>query len=183
MFGTDTSLVLYLPLDAVENNHVKDSAGHTSAVQGHPTVAPDDRFGSVLALDGIDDFVDAGSDERLRITDAITVSAWVKHLGGNGHVVNVGGGWNDNGYSLFLYRGYVRVELQDTSRGHKIVSDHRLPTDGDWHHLAFTWDSAHRLIVTFIDGQPGTRQPQFTGPIGIASQSVRIGHNQARGNF
>ena len=45
--------------------------------------------------------------------NAITVEAWVKHLGDNGHVVNRGGGYDESGYSLFIYRGKIRVELQN----------------------------------------------------------------------
>ena len=68
------------------------------------------KFGGALELDGSDDYVDLGSASSIAITDAITVSAWVYHNSGSGHIVNQGGGWDDPGFSLFWHSSNIRIE-------------------------------------------------------------------------
>jgi WD40 repeat protein len=92
-----------------------------------------------LKFNGEDAYVDCGDVPQL--SEAITVEAWVKHSFGDGLIVHRGGGWEENGYSLFWYRGKIRVELQDTSRNVKLTIDtqENAPSDNTWHHIAFTW--------------------------------------------
>ena len=50
---------------------------------------------SYLSFDGSNDYVDLGYANSLSISDGITVTAWVFHNSGSGHIVNQGGGWDD----------------------------------------------------------------------------------------
>jgi len=140
-------------------------------------------LGYALNFDGIDDYVDVADNSSLAINQAITVEARIKHLGGDGHIVNRGGGWSDSGYSLFIYQGNIRVELQDTSRREKTIVDNPLPTGGTWHHLTFTWDSTSEDIKTYIDGKLQPNTGKFTGPIGMPGQNLNIGRNEKHGYY
>ncbi|XOF34642.1 MAG: hemopexin repeat-containing protein [Candidatus Electrothrix sp. YB6] len=132
---------------------------------------------SVLFFDGSDDYVDCGSN--ISVTDSVTVEAWVKHdqSGQGGHIVNCGGGWTDKGWSLFWYKGNIRVELKDTS---KTVCDNPAPSDGEWAHVAFTWEKTSETITTYINGKAQSRTCSFAQSIGIPSQNLNIGRNQKR---
>jgi hypothetical protein len=133
-----------------------------------------------LVLDGVDDYVDVADDAGLDVDQAITVEAWVKHHGGNGHVVNRGGSWDESGYSLLIWDGQIRVELQDAMRLERTLVDNPLPGDGAWHHVAFTWDIASTTVRTYLDGKLQPNTGTFGGPIGVPGQPLNIGRNAVR---
>jgi len=119
-----------------------------------------------LEFNGEDTYVDCGDVPQL--TDAITVEVWVKHTYGDGLIVYRGGGWKENGYSLFWCRGKIRVELQGsdyTQQPIKLTIDtqENAPSDHTWHHIAFSWteklpqlDKADKLVQeveVYVDGR------------------------------
>ena len=136
---------------------------------------------SVLKFDGENDYVDCGSSPSL--TDSIAVEAWVQHDagGGNGHIVNCGGGWSDRGYSLYWYNGKIRVELQ--SANSKTVCDNTVPGDDEWHHIAFTWDKVSGKITTYINAKAQANTKEFTDSLGTPNQNLNIGRNQKKGVY
>ena len=70
--------------------------------------------GSALSFDGDNDYVNAGNDPSLNITDAITIEAWVKPSGANenGYIIaKTGTGGNNSGYSLYWEGGNNNIEL------------------------------------------------------------------------
>jgi hypothetical protein len=82
-----------------------------------PTWVAGKHFGS-LSFDGTDDYIDCGNDSSLDITDAITISAWVKVNGvdDGGYIVtkseyNASGGyalyWVGNSNVLRFFNGNV----------------------------------------------------------------------------
>lgn len=175
--GDAQGLVGYWLFDEGAGNAVRDRASgyHGRLCVGYA------KDSHALVLDGVDDYVDLAGDAGSGIDDAITVEAWIKHLGGNGHVVNRGGSWDESGYSLLIWDGKIRVELQDTNRAKKTLVDNPLPGDGAWHHLAFTWDSASTTVRTYLDGKLQPNNGTFEGPIGVPTQTLNIGRNAERG--
>lgn len=133
-------------------------------------------LGRGFDFDGTNDYIDAGNDATLTLADSITVAAWVWHDSGNGHVVNRGGGWSDYGYSMYWYSSKIRIELQKS--GEKTILDITQPSNGAWHHLAFTWDIISKKIYVYIDGVKAGSSATFNGPIGTPSQNLNIGRNQ-----
>ncbi len=138
-------------------------------------------------------YVEVPYQDSLKIDKAITVEAWVKHLGGDGHIVNRGGGWSDPGYSLFIYKKKIRVELQ--SDNEKVTVDSPCPQDREWHHIAFTWEHTTKEIRTYLDGElqktiktylndkNNPDPPTFEGPIGKPKQLLNIGRNESQGYY
>ena len=144
-----------------------------------------DRFGceeKAYLFDGSNDYIDGGNKTVLDINNEITISAWVYNYGGDGHIVNRGGGWSDPGYSLFWLSNNIRIELQKiTPSVEKRIFDTPAPSINAWHHVAFTWKYASLTtpgtITTYIDGVPrGTSS--FIGPIGNPLQNLNIGRNE-----
>lgn len=120
--------------------------------------------------------IECGNDASLDITNAITVSAWVKvaETSSNGIV------WcyNTGGSSRYLLKigsdnklnVYVNTDQgwHDGGRGQA-----RTWTDG-WHHVAWTYDSATTKL--YVDGDEDYSSTYSTGPLGGgALQLVRIG--------
>jgi len=125
--------------------------------------------------------VDLGSASSIAITDAITVSAWVYHNSGSGHIVNQGGGWDDPGFSLFWYSSNIRIELQNDDQ--KTISDNSAPSSGNWHHIAFTWESTSNIIKTYINGTQSPSTGSFDGPIGNPVENLNIGRKEQSGAY
>ncbi len=139
------------------------------------------QIGFGKSFNGTTDYINAGNNTSLFINNSITVSAWVNSVaGGDGHIINMGGGWARPGYSLFWYLGNIRDELQNTSTPEKLFTDVAGPSTGFWHYIAFTWDIGSTSINTYIDGvlrspiNPNT----FIGPIGNPIQNLIIGKNE-----
>ena len=138
------------------------------------------QIGNGKRFNGTTDFINAGNDPSLFLKSAATVSAWVNATNPtDGHIINMGGGWLDQGYSFFWNGGNIRIELQNQPL--KTISDVAVPSYGSFHHIAFTWDLSTQLIRTYIDGVLSGSGPSFDGLIGEPLQNLLIGKdaNQA----
>ena len=125
-------------------------------------------------FNGTTNFINAGNDPSLYVKSAITVSAWVyAYNPTSGHIINMGGGWTDPGYSLFWNSPSIRIELQPV----KTISDVPIPSYNSWHLIAFTWDINTKLIQTYIDGVAIGAGTSYDGPIGKPLQNLLIGKN------
>jgi prepilin-type N-terminal cleavage/methylation domain-containing protein len=144
------------------------------------TLGTDSNTDAYLSFDG-NDYVNLGGATSLSISDGITITSWVYHNSGSGHIVNQGGGWNSHGYSLFWLGNSIRIELQKS--GQKTVSDNTAPSSGSWHHIAFTWETNSDLIKTYINGVQGSTTGTFSGPIGTPNENLNFGRKQNNGNY
>jgi hypothetical protein len=109
--------------------------------------------GGALQFDGVDDYVACGNDESLDITDAITVSAWIKCPTFNTHGTIVGknnGNSVTAGYGLFSYVQGFEFNFYSGGRWRRTAP--RVPvTPGQWHHVAGTFDG--NTAYLYIDGE------------------------------
>ncbi|HIK07175.1 MAG TPA: trypsin-like peptidase domain-containing protein [Trichormus sp. M33_DOE_039] len=155
---------------------------------------PQPNFG--LLLDGLSDHVNCSKFKFLQNENeitAITIEAWVKNgnEGSNGMIVHQGGGWDEDGYSIWRCKGKIRVELQNTANQSKIVVDtnNNFLDDQDWHHVAFTWEKGAEIKV-YIDGEQQLINPSSEGKstplgdsVGIPQVSLNIGCSQNYGRY
>jgi hypothetical protein len=135
---------------------------------------------NALDFDGVDDFVDLGNPPELQITGNLTVETWFKttlavadykqlvakwysggDLDGGSYVV----GWGGTG---------LNFSIQNASQQGLSASSGAMWNDGEWHHVAGTWDGT--TIKIYIDGalQDSTTNAGF-GSIEHTSRTVRIG--------
>ena len=74
-----TDYVGYWKFETSSGGVTPDETGISNGIlKGNASIIKDKEKGNVLSLDGNGDYVDCGNDSILKITDAITVSAWVK---------------------------------------------------------------------------------------------------------
>ncbi len=72
-------LVSYWTLDEadIDGNIAKDTAGpNDGTIYGDPVTA-EGKVGETLQFDGVDDYVDCGTDDSLKMSDAFTLESWV----------------------------------------------------------------------------------------------------------
>ena len=75
--GLEDGLRAYYPFNGNAND--ESGSGNDGIVYG--ATLTEDRFinsDSAYSFDGVDDYIDVGDDNSLKMTDAITISAWVK---------------------------------------------------------------------------------------------------------
>ncbi len=159
----DFSLLAHWRLDETEGSIAQDSAiDHNGALYGAPAWRP--TAGAVdgtLEFDGIDDYISA--PHVLNPADSeFSVFAWVK--GGAPGQVIISQRGTVNWLLTDLLDGSLKTELKsDHRREGQALTSPAIITDGDWHHIGLTWDSANRAlyvddIVVAEDAQPSLRE-------------------------
>lgn len=160
---------------------------------------PQLQFG--LQLDGLNDYIDCGNSDSLKIENTITVEAWIRNDGNtkDGMIVNRGGSWYEPGYGIWQYGGKIRVELSDG----KIVAlaDAPIPQqfidENSWYHIVFTMEPLLKKIKIYINGieqnipqkiyKKGigftANDAPFEGSIGQPRVNLNIGVAQNYGYF
>jgi parallel beta-helix repeat protein len=131
-------------------------------------------FNGALQLDGVDDYVDCGNDDRLNITDEITLAVWVKtNDSGNGE------------YNPYVSKGNhsYAIKHQYGNNIEFVIYDDWwyyvwYPVDSsfndDWHHLAGTYDGSQ--LKLYVDGELEANSP-YAGSIAGSTFNVNIGRN------
>jgi len=174
---TDPNLVGWWKLDDEQGRLVLDwsGLGHHAALVGNP-VWVDGYVGGALDLDGFDDAVDMGNPDRLNLTSAVTVAAWIRPDGAaNGEdqaLVTKG----NNSYGLNHTAGNnLRFRLSEA-----VVADAPVTSgfNGQWHHVTGTFDGAQ--LVLYVDGSPQATT-DYVGAIPLSIYNVNIGR-EAVGN-
>jgi hypothetical protein len=161
--------------DIVSDQPASILAGYT---EGDITVAAEktiDIFaicptGTALSFDGVDDYVDCGSDQSLDVTE-LTWSLWIKraettYTNERALISNEGGGVNTRGtYALQIDVGSQRQDkIQFVRHGDSTWPLSKIAIrDTDWHYIAVTRNSSGDVVI-YIDGKPDS-----TGTIGTST--------------
>ncbi len=145
------------------NNDVLDTWNHTNNgdVGAHqPTVKTGSNCvsGSCLQFDGTDDYVDCGSGSSLNITDAITISAWVKRgaisSGSTAYTVVRKGGQTNIVLDYCLVFGTGNNlnfgASKTTTTISSIASSDAITSTTNWYYFVGTFDGTNRKL--YING-------------------------------
>jgi hypothetical protein len=149
----------------------KDSSGNNNrgTIVGDPGWVAG-RIGSALEFDGVDDYVSIGESADFVLGDQGTIGLWVRtNDAGNGEVnpyithCKYGLKHKDfNALEFYIFTDTWRVVRFD-------VSD---SFNGDWHHLAGTYDDSE--LKLYIDGTlEGTTS--YDGTMGTETSNITIG--------
>ncbi len=167
--------------DGTGTTMAKDSSGYgndgtltlmdsaTDWVTGTPYLQYTNPYS--LDFDGTDDYVDAGTASNLDLTNAVTISAWVKSddtTSIDRRIIqksnpSAADPYIQYGLQTLQTTGKVRFQLDigGTLRG--LDSTNALPANG-WHHVVGTYDGTNRYI--YIDGVQDASSSLYTGNIG-----------------
>ncbi|MEH2279914.1 MAG: LamG-like jellyroll fold domain-containing protein [Nostoc sp.] len=164
-FEEDKSYKVYNLLKATKNEEDNSLLKATKNEEENSNNFKKDGLGYGLQLNGKNDFIDCGKDEKFKIEDAITIEALVKKSDlNNGIIVNQGGSWDkQHGYCLWINDKKIRVELQNNN--HILVDTQTaFGESGEdtttsnfkldkWYHIACTWSrNSTENIEIYVDG-------------------------------
>ncbi len=179
----DTILGIWLFDDGNKNITDASGNGHDGQVFGNPKIV-DGPFGKALFFNGGADKIEIPHDDTF-VTPTFTIMAWVNvaDQAGGWRMIVGKDAWPDRNYAMFVHQNNGSLHCAFGSPAQQDVGNFNsqsLITDGEWHHVAFTYDL--KVGRAYIDGEvdnakatnakPGTPQiaviisrPPFKGSI------------------
>jgi hypothetical protein len=143
-----------------------DSAGGNDGTEvGGPTYAAG-LHSQAIKLDGIDDYVDCGSDASFEITDTITLSALIKGTFNKSWSCIIG-----KGYDWLLARGMGDEAIFYCSGMDYITGSVNI-NDNKWHHVAAVYDGSK--LYLYVDGKLDACG-NASGSLNVLASNVYIG--------
>ena len=129
--------------------------------------------GNGLAFDGESRVTWKSGDDIEFTRTPLTVSAWVKTTQ-NGTIfsqANPEGEWIPDGKTFFIREGHLCYDVGWVG----VVCGEREITDGEWHHVAFTWNPETGLVTLWVDGEEDGEA--VLAPEGaVEGQVIRLGY-------
>lgn len=177
--ATSSGLVAAFGFDETSGATVRDASGH--GLDGRrigATRTAHGRFARALSFDGINDRVTVPDSAQLRLTDGLTLEAWVRPTSASGQrLVLLKGRGRGTAYGLYasdLRRpaGSVRTAVAATASS---VARARAKTGlplGRWSHVAVTF-SGDRVRI-YVNGE-WISSRRASGSIVAAAGALRIG--------
>jgi len=109
------------------------------------------KFGKALSFDGINDYVDFGSNVgSFVLTDPFTIEAWINPALDNTDDVIYGNAWAEPGYHVRVTSdNKVRFILISNGSNYWCIDSSELDTG--WHHIAAVWDGITYPKI-YVDG-------------------------------
>ena len=150
--------------DVSGNGHDGEIVGSLERVEG--------KFGQALDLPGTGaDYVEVPDHDDLQLTDEITLLGWVKkdEPGQGLDIIGKDDGGSNRNYNIHVpgTENSGKIYLSGA-----IAAGSTVITNGEWHHVAGTWDGSE--IKIYIDGVEENSAP-FAGPMSTSDLPVRFG--------
>jgi len=168
---------LWLPMDRTvgdDDQKVYDSSsfGNHGTIHG-ATWANLETGKWALSFDGENNYVDCGNPDSLRITDVITLAAWIKADDETGPMAIIGKWWSgpiEGSYLLIIEGGVYKMYIIDGDAVHGAGGG--TPEVDVWHHVAGTFDGS--VIKIYVDGSE-VGSTDYKGAIKNTDYKVGIG--------
>jgi len=153
--NASAELIGYWKLDEGSGNIAYDSGAgaNDGTLRGGPQWVSG-MIGGALEFDGSDDYVDCGNDPSLSINNQITVAAWIKTTStAHAYFISKGITWDEEGHYAIgqEYNTPMTLQFEMAGSGGTVELDSNIAiSDGEWHHIAGTYDNTVARI--YIDG-------------------------------
>ncbi len=140
--------------------------------------------GNALDFDGTDDFVEIPNSSLFDLGATFALEAWIKTTDGLGEIINnfEETGVPNEGFTFVIgdisgdiADGIPRLYVSDGVNFETIASDLGTINDGQWHHLAVSYDGS--TVTFYMDRQQGSAQPAMGYTVGSSTNVVRIGRD------
>ena len=185
--GKEQGLAGYWKFDETSGNTVYDLSGNNNnatlingiqrtVANTNPITRPE---GKALYFDGVNDYINAGTNASLEVTNTLTIEAWInpqKQIQADGGIIV-----NREGeYEVAVWSdGTIRWAFANSNPGWNWINTGYTISTDKWTHIAVSYDKG--LIKTYANGSL-VHTYDGTGTIGdvFASQDeLRIGYRQA----
>ncbi len=172
--GTDNLIVAY----SFENDVMDGSGnGNDATVNGDPTFV-EGVSGMALEFDGNGDFLDCGTNPILALTDAVSISAWIKvAVMGADHKVGGNQDGANGGYKMSVYNDKVEFEIRTAANSavlNRSVAGGTIIEAGTWYHVVGVYSLEDGYIRTYVNGELD-RELLTTEQLGASPGSLKIG--------
>jgi hypothetical protein len=146
--------------------------------------------GNALEFDGSGDFLDCGDNPSLEISDAVSITAWIK-VGNLGIDQKIGGNQNgtNGGYKMGIFsNNKVEFEIRTSSNSATLNRNANGGTElmeDVWYHVAGVYSQEDGYIRTYVNGNLD-RQLATTEELGASPGTFYIGcepFNTGSNNF
>jgi hypothetical protein len=141
------------------------------------------KLGNAIDFDGSNDRVNLGNPTHLRLTGAMTLSAWVwiDSFAGNGRIVNKQGGSGQRGWSLNIEQGgFASFQIASNSSTLVLINGTALPTR-QWVHLAGTYEPGVAIKLYVNGALNATRTSNVPASQHNSTLNVAIGNRPVGG--
>ncbi len=176
--GTTASVIVSTTIGNIYYIQVHRRSGNNTATMSGTICVSEFSLENSIHFDGIDDYVDCGTDASLDLTsNAITIEAWIYPTSfrsnvWEGCVINKSGGTGNHGYMLRVGNGgQVNFNLGD-GVWNELYSSIGAVNLNNWHHIAGTYDGTTMRL--YVDGTEVDTQ-SWSQNIGSSSNSLFLG--------
>lgn len=174
----DASLIGWWKMDDEKADVAVDSSGwdHYGTLVAGPQWS-DGYFGEALKFDGVDDYVDCGTDESIAFSGSVTIMAWVKSQAAvnDGKIAS-----NQNnatgGYKLGIYQNKAEFEIRtaaNTAVLNRAATGGVSLGEGTWYHVTGVY-SMGQHIRTYVNGTLDREFPTTEVP-GVSTGAFMLG--------
>ena len=107
-------------------------------------------------------------------TTGFSVAAWIKTTNWSGNRRLIQKGNADNQFRVLAENGWLKFHLSGVRNA---VLETYLPAEGDWHHIACTWDG--KTAYVYVDGKVTAYEDTANlGMINVTADALHIGHKR-----
>ncbi len=136
-------------------------------IVGKPEIV-DGKVGDALKFDGVGDYVDCGTDESLKMSDAFTLESWVYWEGGRSPIAGIEGSYRYTIPSEKL-ECLIRTDAHNWADWYPGFN-----TDPNkWYHMVMLYDGSH--LKAYVDGSLLSGQKSVTGKVTATGNPFYIG--------
>jgi len=157
-----------------------DRSGNNNNGTIHGATPTIGKQGQALSFDGVDDYVDCGSADAIRINhlgNKVTIEAWIFWKGGTSGLSRIGGFQGYFGdYALWVSESNDKVLFEvDGQNGNQLYSTQTI-SHNQWHHIVGTFDSSGMRI--YIDGVLAGEATDIYYPPTEGTANLRFGYKE-----
>jgi hypothetical protein len=176
---THPSLIGWWKFDEGYGTTAIDDSGHGN----HGNFVGDPQWvagydGYALEFDGSGDFLDCGADSSFEISDAVSITAWIKvAVQGADHKVGGNQDSANGGYKMSVYNDMIEFEIRTTDNSavlNRSVAGGTVLEVDVWYHVAGFYSLADGYIRTYVNGELD-RQLFTTEELGASRGAFMIG--------
>ncbi len=176
----ERKMIALWKFDEAEGGEAADSSDNNivGTLIGNPQWQPTGgKVGGALEFDGVDDYIDFGSNVNLNTANAVTIAAWIK-LSGPAEDQKIISNQDNivGGYKFGVYSNKIEFEIRDsgnTANINRYVEGGMILQPDVWYHVMGIYSQGN-YIRTYVNGNLD-RELSTVGVLAPTSGTIKIG--------